>query len=184
MSLCERPIDPIDAQALAAGADPVFDPAAAEHARACAPCGEQVALAARLEQSLDGVSSDLAVQGLSERVIRLRAFSRRELRDFALWRAPAGLCVGVFFAGLLALTLPALTMREQAGLGGMALIAPLWALIRALPRLPADLLAAAPTGLKALSDTLRQQASLGLGALALLVPAALGLSRALARARR
>jgi hypothetical protein len=184
VSFCPRPIDPIDAQALAAGAEPVFDPGAREHVRACASCRDQVALAVALDQSLDAVLPDLAAEDLSERVIRLRPFSGRELRDFSLWRVPLGFCAGIFFAGLLALTPPALTVREQAGLGGMAVIGPLWMLIRVLPRLLTDALAAGPAGLQALSEALRQQGSLGLAALALLAPAAFGLSRALARARR
>ncbi|HMF07782.1 MAG TPA: hypothetical protein VKJ00_01525 [Thermoanaerobaculia bacterium] len=184
MSPCPHPIDPIDAQALAGGAEPVVDARASEHVQTCASCREQVAMAVQLDQSLDEVAPDLAAHDLSNRVIRLRPFSRRELRDLSLWRAPVGLCVGVFLAGLVALTLPALTLSEQAGLGGMAVIGPLWMLVRTLPRLLAEVLAVGPAGLAALSETLRRQEGLGLAALALLAPTAFGLSRALARARR
>ena len=184
MSVCRRPIDPMDAQALAAGADPVFDSGAGDHWRICSECGDQVAQAGRLVQSLDEIPGGVVAEDLAARVIRVRAFSRRELRDLSLWRAPAGLCAGVFVAGLVTLTLPALTLHEQAGLGGMAVVGPLWTLMRAAPKLLSDLLAASPSGLQALSEVLRQQGSLGLGALALLLPASLGLSRALARSRR
>jgi len=184
MSPCPRPIDPIDAQALAGGAEPVFDPHAGEHVQACGRCRDQVALAVRLDQTLEGVAPELAAHDLSDRVIRLRPFSRRELRDFSLWRAPLGLSAGVFLAGLVALTLPALTLSEQAGLAGMAVIGPFWMLVRTFPRFLAEVFAAGPAGLAALSEVFRGQAGLGLAALALLAPTAFGLSRALARARR
>ncbi len=183
MSLCTRPIDPIDAQALAAGAEPIFASDAGKHARDCAACGEQVALAGRLDGTLEGTAVGPAMPDLSSRVVRLRAFSRRERRDFSLWRAACGLSAGVFFGGLLLLTLPVLTVREQAGLGGMALLAPLWMLVKTLQQALGQAAVATPSGLQALSETLRQHTAVGLAALALLAPTVLGLKRALARAR-
>ncbi|HYT33125.1 MAG TPA: hypothetical protein VEO37_11055, partial [Thermoanaerobaculia bacterium] len=95
MNRCSNPIDPIDAEALAAGAEPVFAPDAGVHVRDCLACQERVESAGQFALSLEepvpdrGAGSDLV-----ERVLRLRAFSRREKRDFTLWRGAAALAVG------------------------------------------------------------------------------------------
>ena len=184
MNLCARPIDPVDAEALAAGAEPVFASDAADHARQCPSCGDRVAQASRLGRSLQtDLGEEFAAPDLADRVVRLRGFSRRERLDFALWRGPFGLAVAAFFAGLLLWTLPGITAREQAGLGAAAL-APLWMLVKTLLKAAGQTAAASPAGLEALSQALRQQQALGLLALALLLPIAYGLRRALARVRR
>jgi hypothetical protein len=181
---CSNPIDPIDAEALAAGAEPVLAPDAGAHVRECLACQERVESAGqftlRLEEPLPdrGPGPDLV-----ERVLRLRAFSRREKRDFTLWRGAAALAVGVFFAGLLLASLPALTGREQADLG-LAAAAPLLALFRSLARSLANGAATAPAALDALAQSFRGQSSIGVFALALLAPVLLGFRWALARARR
>jgi hypothetical protein len=181
---CSNPIDPIDAEALAAGAEPVFAPDAAVHVRQCPWCQERVESAGRFAASLEEPVSDRdSGPDLVERVLRLRAFSRREKRDFTLWRGAAALAGGLFFAGLLLATLPALTGREQADLG-LAAAAPLLALFRSLARSLADGAGAAPAALDALAQSFRGQSSLGVSALALLAPVLLGFRWALARARR
>jgi hypothetical protein len=91
--------------------------------------------------------------------------------------------VGVFFAGLLLATLPALTGREQADLG-LAAAAPLLALFRSLARSLANGAATAPAAFDALAQSFRGQSSIGVSALALLAPVLLGFRWALARARR
>jgi hypothetical protein len=184
VSLCARPIDPIDAEALAAGAKPIFASDAEDHVRQCASCGQRVAQASRLGGALETASGEeFAPLDLADRVIRLRGFSRRERLNFALWRGPLVLAMAVFFSGLLLLTLPGISAREQAGLG-VAAAAPLWMLAKALLNAAGQAAAASPAGLEALSQAVRQEQALGLLALALLLPIAYGLRRALARVRR
>ncbi len=183
MKPCSRPLDSIDAEALAAGAEPLLAADAAEHARACSACGAAVAEASSLAARLDALSDSGVGSDLAEGVLRLRPFSRRERFNLALWRRPSLLSAALFCAGLLLLALPGITAREQASLG-LAALAPLFALLRAAARALAEGAAAAPAGLSALSESLRGQQSIGLAALLLLLPAGLGLRRVLARARR
>jgi len=184
VSSCPRPIDPIDAEALAAGAEPVLAPDAASHAAQCTSCRERVESAGRFAASLEeSFPWEGPLPDLAEQVIRVRAFSRRERRDFALWRGAAALAVGAFLAGLLLLTLPVLTGREQADLG-LAGAAPLLALLHSVVRSITQGAGAAVPSLEVLAQSLRQQPVLGLSALALLAPVLLGLRWAVARARR
>ena len=183
MTDCLRPLDPIDAEALAAGAEPVFAADAAAHAAACAACGAAVERAASLTRELEGLSLEGSPwPDLAPRVIRLREFSRRERRTYALWKAPV-LLAGALSAGGFALVLaPSLSGSDQAGLGA-ALIVPTLAFLRSVARWVPELLRVAPSGLEALSDALRAQRALGLAALLLLLPAGAGLRRVLARER-
>ena len=182
MTECHRPLDPIDADALAAGAEPVFAADAAAHAAGCAACGARIEAARGLLAALDGLEQPVdRVAGLAERVTRLRAFSSRERRTYALWNAPVLLTAGLSGTGLALLTLPALSAGEQISLG-VAASAPLLGLLRSAGRLAADFLAAAPRGLEALSQGMRGEGTLGLVALALLLPVGFALSRVLVRA--
>ncbi len=183
MNRCSNPIDPIDAEALAAGAEPVFAPDAGVHVRQCPVCQERVESAGQFALSLEPAADRGPGPDLIERVLRLRAFSRREKRDFTLWRGSAALAAGVFFSGLLLATLPALSGREQADLG-LAAAGPLLALLRSLARSLASGVSAAPAALDALAQSLRGQSSIGVSAIALLVPVLFGFRWALARARR
>jgi hypothetical protein len=179
---CYRPLDPIDAEALAAGAEPVFAADAAVHAAGCAACGARIEAARGLRDALDGLPGPVeGLSGLAYRVTRLRSFSRRERRTYALWNAPVLLSAGLAGAGTALLTLPTLTAGEQVSVG-IAASAPLLALARSAARWAGDLLALAPRGLDALSQGMRGEGSLGLVALALLVPVGLALSRVLVRA--
>ncbi len=186
MRPCPRPLDPIDAEAVAAGAEPLVAPDAAVHARECAGCQALIVAARALSEALEGLSGAAEpvrpeVAGLAERVTRLRAFSRRERRTYALWNAPVVLNAFVGISGLALLALPALTASEQASLGAAAAV-PVLALARSAVRWAADLLRLAPTALEALSEGMRQDGALGIVALLLLPPLALGLGRVLARA--
>lgn len=184
MKPCPRPLDPIDAEAVAAGAEPLFASDAAAHARECAPCQTLIAAARSLSEALEGVyEPSEAAPGLADRVTRLRAFSRRERRTYALWNTPVLLTAGLSAAGLSLLALPALTASEQVSLGAAALT-PLLALARSAAGWASDLVRLAPTGLEALSEGMRQEGSLGIVALLLLAPLTFGLRRVLARARR
>jgi hypothetical protein len=141
-----------------------------------------------ISEALEGLSGasdapEPRVANLAERVTRLRPFSRRERRTYALWNAPVLLNLGVGFAGLTLLALPALTASEQASLGAAA-AAPVLALARSAIRWASDLLRVAPTALEALAEGMRQDGGLGLVALLLLPPLSLGLARVVARARR
>jgi hypothetical protein len=181
---CPRPLDPIDAEAVAAGAEPLLASDAAAHARECPSCQGLIAAARALSEALEGVyQPSEAAPGLAERVTRLRAFSRRERRTYALWNAPI-LLTGLLGAGGLALlALPALTASEQVTVGAAAL-APVLALMRSTAAWAFDLAALAPRGLQALSEGMRGESSLGIVALLLLPPLSFGLRRVLARARR
>lgn len=186
MRPCPRPLDPIDAEAVAAGAEPLVAPDAAVHARECAGCQALIVAARALSEALEGLSGAAEpvrpeVAGLAERVTRLRAFSRRERRTYALWNAPVVLNAFLGISGLALLALPALTASEQASLGAAAAV-PVLALARSAVRWAADLLRLAPTALEALSEGMRQDGAMGIVALLLLPPLALGLGRVLARA--
>lgn len=192
MRPCERPLDPLDAEAVASGAAPVYAPDAAEHARACAPCGGAVSDAVRLSRQIDGLGGARDVGALAMPddfpdlaggVVRLRPFSRREQRDFALWRGPCLLAVLLLISGLALLALPGISASEQAGLTAAAL-APLLALLRAGIRSLTEAASAWPAGLEALGQALRGEQALGLACLALLAPALFGVRRVLARERR
>lgn len=185
MTECRRPLDPIDADALAAGAEPVHAADAAVHAAGCAACGARILAARGLLEALDGLPGPVEGVGLSgglaDRVTRLRAFSPRERRTYALWNAPVLLTAGLAGAGTALLTLPTLTAGEQVSVG-VAASAPLLALARSAARWALDFLTLAPRGLEALSQGMRGEGTLGLVALALLVPVGLALSRVLLRA--
>ena len=182
MTECRRPLDPIDADALAAGAEPVFSADAAAHAAACAACGGRVEAARGLLEVLDRLPGPVdGLPALAERVTRLRPFSRRERRTYALWNAPVLLTAGLAGTGTALLTLPALTAGDQVSLG-IAASAPLLGLLRSAGRWAVDLLVLAPRGLEALSQGMRDEGGLGLVALALLLPVGFALSRVLARA--
>ncbi|MEX0879609.1 MAG: hypothetical protein WEB59_09960 [Thermoanaerobaculia bacterium] len=182
MRPCPRPLDPIDAEAVAAGADPVFAADAATHARECPPCQGLIGAARGLSEALRGVSEapEVLAAGLAERVCRLRTFSRKERRTYAFWKAPILMTVALVAGGVALLALPSLTASDQMSAGAAAL-APLLALARSVNRSVLDLARLAPSGLQALSDGMRQESRLGLLALALLVPLAFGLHRVLAR---
>jgi hypothetical protein len=188
-------LDPLDAEALACGAPPVHAPDAAEHCRACSSCSARVYSAAALvreldslgglqESSLEGPSADPApISDLAGRVVRLRPFSARELRDFALWRGPCLLAAALFFSGLVVLALPGISARAQAGLAAAAL-APAAALLRAATRWLPDLGRAIPAGLEALGQAMRREPVIGLAGLLLLMPIVWVSRRAFARVSR
>jgi hypothetical protein len=176
-------LDPIDAEAVACGAEPVFAADAADHAAGCPACGEAIRAARALAAELDRLPA-LAGRApeLADRVIRLRPFSRRERRTYALWQGPLLLEGAVALAGLALLALPGLSAGQQAGLG-TALLGPPLALGRSIMRWAGQLLTEAPGGLEVLSEGLRAEPGPALAAALLFVPAALALNRVLARAR-
>jgi hypothetical protein len=156
---------------------------AAGHAASCAACRAAVARAEGLSQALEGLSrADSAFPDLAPRVIRLRAFSRRERRTYALWRAPVLLSGALGAGGLALLLAPSLTASDQAGLGAAAVV-PMLAFLRSLARWLPELARVAPSGLEALSEAFHTERILGFVSLLLLLPAAVGLQRVLSRAR-
>lgn len=195
MNLCARPLDPLDAEAVACGAPPVHSPDAAEHSRACSSCFTRVSAAAALARELDslggleGLSAErpslapAPLPDLADRVLRLRPFSARELRDFALWRGSCLLAAALFFSGLVVLALPGIPARAQAGLAAAA-FAPAAALLRAASRWFTELGTAFPAGLEALGDAMRREPAIGLACLLLLAPVAWVSRRAFARVSR
>jgi hypothetical protein len=147
-----------------------------------------IVAARAISEALEGLSEasepvSVRVAGLAERVTRLRPFSRRERRTYALWNGPVLLNLGVALSGFALLAVPALTASEQASLGAAA-AAPILALARSAARWASDLLGLAPTALEALSEGMRQDGALGIVALLLLPPLSLGLARVVSRARR
>ncbi len=183
---CSRPLDPADVEALAAGAEPLIAPNAGVHARGCPVCSAAVSEAARLSEELAALAGAAPAPAdptdLTERIVRLRPFSRRERRSLPLWRGPLFLAGVLFAAGFLFLALPGLSAADQAGLG-FAALAPLAGMARSLARWISQLGRGAPEALEGLSFALRQDLPLGLAFLLLLVPALFGLRRVLARAR-
>lgn len=181
MTPCPRPLDPIDAEAVAAGAEPVFASDAAAHAAECPACAGTVRLAEGLGLALEALSGPAeGLSGLADRVTRLRAFSPRERRTYALWQAPVLLDLALLLGGVALLALPTLTGSEQVSVGAAAL-APALALARSTAGWLLETVRVAPSGLRALSEGLHGQSALGLASLAILVPAGLGLRRVLAR---
>jgi len=185
-------LDPLDAEAIASGAEPVYARDASDHTRVCLSCGRAVSEAAVLSRQIDSLGKlrdgELpairdGVPDLAGSVLRLRPFSRRERRDLALWKGPCLFTALLFFSGFLVLTLPGISASEQASLAAAAL-APLLALLRAGSRSLAELASAWPAGLEALGQAMRREQTLGLVCLFLLAPVLFGLRRALARERR
>jgi hypothetical protein len=192
VNLCARPLDPLDVEALASGAAPVHSADAREHSLACSPCSERISAAAAFAGELDGLGGfpaegpAVALENgpdFAGRVLRLRPFSRRERRDFALWRGPCLLAAALFVSGLIALALPGISARDQAGLAAAAL-APLGALVRAWVRWLVDVAVASPTALEALGQAMRREQAIGFACLLLLAPVVWGFRRAFARERR
>ena len=183
MSHCNRPIDPIDAQAVAVGGGLFSGSEAAEHARSCPTCRALVEEASFLSSEIEALPAPAASPDIAERVIRLRPFSRRERRSFRIWRGPIFLSGGVFMAGFVVLALPGLRAREQASLS-LAAALPALALLRALGRSILETLRLLPAGLEAVSGSLAGREPLGFACLLLLAPVAFGLRRVLARASR
>jgi hypothetical protein len=183
VSHCDRPLDPIDAQAVAVGGELFSGSGAAEHARSCPTCRALVEEASRLSSEIETLPAPPAPPDIAERVIRLRPFSRRERRSFRIWRGPIFLSGGVFMAGFAVLALPGLRAREQASLS-LAAALPALALMRALGRSILETLRLLPAGLEAVSGSLAGRQPLGFACLLLLAPVAFGLRRVLARASR
>jgi hypothetical protein len=180
---CSRPLDPIDAEAVAAGAEPLFAADAASHAAACAACGASVDRSRAFTQALEELPGPPdTIPDLADRVIRLRAFSAKERRTYAVWRAPLLLSAALGAAGLALVVGPAVSVGEQAGLGAAA-VAPLLAFLRSIARWGTDLVRVAPPALDALADAFSAERSIGLVSLLVLVPSVLGLTRIFAQAR-
>lgn len=182
MNACTRPLDWRDIDALATGGEPVVASDAAEHVLACPACSAAVESEAALTRELESIQSPPPSDDLSDRVLRLRRFSNHERWSVSLWGGP-WLCSALLFAAGVLILAPGLAGSEQAGLL-LAAAASAAAVLRAAVRLATDLAATAPAGLDALSAAARGDWTLAVAALALLLPAGLGLRRALARARR
>lgn len=187
MNTCRRPLDPMDAEAIASGAVPVCAPDAAEHARECPACSAKISEAAALDRALDELAGRAAgsrgdAVDLAGGVMRLRPFSQRERGDFSLWRGPCLFAAALLVSGLALLALPGLTAGEQVSLSAAALV-PAAAILRAALRSFSVIASAAPSGLDALGLVLRGQWALGIAGLLLLAPIAWALRRAVARER-
>ena len=184
MNVCPRPLDPLDAEAVASGAEPPIAPDAAVHASTCPACASLVEQSRGLSLALEALATTLAAPpDLASRVTRLRSFSRRERRTYALWRGPVLLLGALALAGLiLVLATPALSGREQAGLAAAA-VAPLLAFLRSATRWAPEIARMAPSALEALSGAFAAERSLGYVALLLLAPSLFGLSRVFVRSR-
>jgi hypothetical protein len=179
---CDRPLDWRDIEALGAGGQPPVAADAAEHARGCPACRVAVETEAALVQELGRIAGGPRSEDLSDRVVRLRGFTRRERLSPSVWGVPWLFCVSIFAAGVF-IVAPALAPGEQAGLL-LAAAGSAGAILRAALRTLADLATSAPAGLDALSTAMRGDRTVALAALAMLLPVGLGLRRALARAAR
>ncbi|MFN2387103.1 MAG: hypothetical protein ABR576_12620 [Thermoanaerobaculia bacterium] len=181
---CPSPLDPLDIEALAAGADPVISDRAAAHAAGCAFCAEDIRRAQTLSGELERLDEDAPAlpTDFVDRILRVRPFSSSERRRFSLWRLPLATAAAVFATGVILLGVPVLTGAEQAGLSA-ALLGPAAGLLRAMARSAADAVSQAPSSFDALSSVLRGNFASGLLLLLLLLPASFGLRRAVSRAR-
>jgi len=181
-NLCSSPMDPLDVEALASGEEP-SSAQARGHLAACASCAEAVRRAARLEADLGSLGAEERVPlDLADRVLRIRPFSVAEKRSIGIWAPPAALAGALALGGFALISGTAgAPSSEQAG-AAAALAAAAAALVRATGRGLLELAEAAPAGASALS-TLLHRSPAGWAALLLLVPAALGLRRTLARSR-
>ena len=181
---CPSPLDPLDIEALAAGADPVISDRAATHAGSCSSCAEAVRRAQALALELERLDEDLPPlpADFVDRILRVRPFSSSERRRFSLWRLPLATVAAIFAAGVVLLGVPVLTGAERAGLSA-ALLVPATGLLRAMSRSLVEAVAQAPASFDALSSVLRGNLGTGLLLLLLLLPASFGLRRAVARAR-
>jgi hypothetical protein len=184
LSVCPRPLDPVDVEALASGAEPLIDPDARAHASECPACGQIVRRAESLERLLADVEGRVSLSpappDLADRVLRIRPFSRTERSSLAVWRAPLLLLGGLTVSGAGLVAGPLAGAREQVGLAA-AFLASSAGLLRASLRWLLDLSRSAPAGLEALSELLAPT-SVGWAVLLLLLPAGLALRTVLARA--
>ncbi len=181
MSSCPHPLDPIEIEALASSGEVSSRPDAVDHAARCADCGEAVRRAERVGTWLDEAGSAVPPlpENFTDRVLRIRPFSRAERWSLAVWRAPLLLLVALGLSGTGAVA-GSVGVREQLGLA-VGLLASLGGLVRASWRWLVDLWATAPASLDALSDSLRPT-SVGWAALLLLLPAGVALRAVLVRA--
>lgn len=181
---CPSPLDPLDIEALAAGADPVISDRAAAHAADCPACAEAVREARALSEELGRLDEDAPAlpPDFVDRILRVRPFSSSERRRFSLWRLPLATSAAVFATGVILLGVPVLTGAEHAGLSA-ALLGPAAGLARAMARSWTEAMAQAPGSFEALSSVLRGNFASGLLLLLLLLPASFGLRRAVSRAR-
>src|SRR5262249_59903184 len=85
LSHCDRPLDPIDAQAVALGGGLSSKSDAADHARSCPSCQTLVEEASHLSAEIEALPAPAAPADIADRVIRLRPFSHRERRTFRIW---------------------------------------------------------------------------------------------------
>jgi hypothetical protein len=180
LSSCPHPLDPIEVEALASSGEISTRVDAADHAARCADCGEAVRRAERVGGWLDEAASALAPlpENFTDRVLRIRPFSRAERWSLAVWRAPLLLLAALGLSGTGAVA-GSVGLREQLGLA-VGLLASLGGLVRASSRWLLDLWATAPAGLEALSHSLRST-SLGWAALLLLLPTGVALRAVLVR---
>lgn len=184
MKSCARKLDPVDAEAVASGAQPLYASDAAAHAAACPECGAAVAEAGRIGTELTGLACEADPPAdFASRIMRLRPFSGRERLSVSLWAGPGAFAAGLFGAGLALLGLPGFSGQGQLDLPAAALL-PLAGVFRSFYGWLADLRHVAPLGLASLSEALRGEQALGLAAALLFVPLAFGLKRVLARERR
>ena len=178
---CERPLDPLDLEALASGEAPLLAGDAREHAASCPECGGRLEAFRGMGEWLAGVPAAVPVpRGFAESVQRLRAFSRRERWSPRLWAAPAALFFALLAASAFVLALPALSSAEQVRLWA-ALASAFGGEIRALALWPRLLLEALPPGMSALGEAARAERSFSAAAILLLLPAGFAVRKVFAR---
>ena len=179
---CNRPLDPLDIEAIASGESPVIASDAAGHVSACHDCARRLESFREVGRWLDLVSEPELEADLAGAVERLRTFSLSERRSLRIWAAPAALFSGLVASSGLLLSVPVLTSSEQVGLLAAfpRAVGLEW---RSLLEWPGRALQALPACVGAASELAVAERKLAAGVILLLIPAGYAMTRLWARRR-
>ena len=174
---CDRPLDPLDLEALASGEPPLVASDAAAHAAGCPECARRLEIFRSLDAWLPASEPAALPAGFADSIARLRGFSRREKLSLRVWAVPLALMVALLGASVLVLSSPVVTSAEQGRL---------WASVlgaegRSLLAWPGLLRRALPSALSALGDLARTERPFSAAAILLLLPVGFAAQRVLAR---
>jgi hypothetical protein len=179
---CNRPLDPLDLEAIASGENPLVASDAAEHLEICGECARRLESFREIGHWLDALAQPDLEADLAGCVERLRTFSRAERRDFRIWAGPAALFTGLVAASGMLLSMPILTSSEQVGILS-ALPRAIGLEWRSLVEWPVRALQALPGCVGAASQLAYSERKLAGAAILLLIPAGFAMTRLWVRRR-